>query len=249
MPNMMKSGNPVFKSDAFKNVLGQVGAEPMTINGTIGKTVILFVLLMITAGWTWTRYFSTGSAEAVQPFMLIGIFGGLIMAIATSFKPNWSPITAPIYAILEGLFVGSVSAFFDARFHGIVIQAVALTFGVMAVMLFLYRSRIIKVTEKFRLGVFAATGGIFLFYLATWIMGFFGVHTSLLFGGSTLSIGLSVVICAIAALNLVLDFDFIERVSAQGAPRYMEWYGGFALMVTLVWLYLEILRLLANSRR
>lgn len=246
--NMMKSTNPAFRAGAFRG-MPQVGAgEAMTINGAINKTVVLFVLLLITAGWVWSRY-TTGGPAAVQPFMIGGLIGGLIFAFATIFKPNWAPVTAPLYAILEGLVVGSISAFYNAHAHGIVIQAVALTFGVMAVMLFLYRARIIKVTEKFRMGLSAAIGGIFLFYIVTWVIGFFGVNTAILFGGGTLSIGISLVIVAIAALSLVLDFDMMQRASEAGAPKYMEWYTGFALMVTLVWLYLEILRLLGNARQ
>jgi uncharacterized YccA/Bax inhibitor family protein len=245
--NLMRaSSNPTLK--AFERT-GPIAGERMSINGTIGKTAILLILLMITAGWTWFKFFESGNPAVVQPYMWGGIIGGLIMAVATSFKPTWAKVTAPIYALLEGLFIGGISAFFQMRYPGVVVQAVALTFAVMAVMLVLYRTHVIKVTQRFRMGVMAATGGIFLFYLLTMIVGFFGVNTAYLFGGGGLSIGLSLAICAIAALNLVLDFDFIERAAAEGAPEYMEWYGGFALIVTLVWLYFEILRLLGNARR
>lgn len=246
--NMMKSTNPAFRTDAFRGLPRVGGTEAMTLHGAINKTVVLFVLLMITAGWVWTRY-TAGGPAAVQPFMIGGLIGGLAFAFATIFKPNWAPVTAPLYAILEGLVVGSISTFYNAQAHGVVIQAVALTFGVMAVMLFLYRARIIKVTEKFRMGLSAAIGGIFLFYLVAWIVQLCGVDTSMLFGGGTLGIGISIVICAIAALSLVLDFDMMQRASVAGAPKYMEWYTGFALMVTLVWLYMEILRLAGNMRQ
>ncbi|HET7674492.1 MAG TPA: Bax inhibitor-1/YccA family protein [Gammaproteobacteria bacterium] len=244
----MKSTNPAFRTSAFRG-LPQVGiGEAMTVKGAINKTIVLFVLLLITAGWVWSRY-TTGGPAAVQPFMLGGLLGGLIFAFATIFKPTWAHITAPLYAILEGLAIGGISAMYNAHSHGIVIQAVALTFGVMAVMLFLYRSGIIKVTDRFRMGVSAAIGGIFLFYMVTWIVSFFGVNTTLLFGGGTLAIGISLLCAAVAALSLVLDFDMMERAAAAGAPRNMEWYTGFALMVTLVWLYMEILRLLGNMRQ
>ncbi len=168
--------------------------------------------------------------------------------MVTVFKKEWSPVLAPVYALLEGLVLGGISAVTNVRYPGIAIQAVGLTFGVMFVLLFLYASRIINVTQKFRMGVIAATGGIMLFYLVQMVMGFFGVHFFALNGSGMLGIGISLFICAIASLNLVLDFDFIERGVNYGAPKFMEWYGAFGLMVTLVWLYLEILRLLSKTR-
>jgi uncharacterized YccA/Bax inhibitor family protein len=246
--NLMKSSNPAFRTGAYRD-MPQVGVgDVMTLNGAINKTIVLFVLLLITAGWTWSQYTPMNPA-AIQPYMIGGLIAGLVLALATIFKPNWAPISAPLYAIAEGFAIGGISAYYNAHAHGIVVQAVALTFGVMAVMLFLYRSGVIKVTQKFRMGLSAAIGGIFLFYMVTWIAGMFGVNTAFLFGGSTLSIGISLVIIGIAALSLVLDFDMMQRASVAGAPRYMEWYSGFALMVTLVWLYMEILRLLANTRQ
>ncbi|HET6724943.1 MAG TPA: Bax inhibitor-1/YccA family protein [Gammaproteobacteria bacterium] len=244
----MKSTNPAFRTSGFRE-MPQIGiGETMTLSGAINKTIVLFVLLMITAGWTWTQYTPLNPA-AIQPYMLGGLIVGFILAMATCFKPNWAPVSAPLYAIAEGFAIGGISAFYNAHAHGIVIQAVALTFGVMAVMLFLYRTGVIKVTEKFRMGLTAAIGGVFLFYLVTWVVGMFGVNTGLMFGGSGLSIGISLVIVAIAALSLVLDFDMMQRASVAGAPKYMEWYSGFALMVTLIWLYMEILRLLGNARQ
>ncbi|HET7306901.1 MAG TPA: Bax inhibitor-1/YccA family protein [Gammaproteobacteria bacterium] len=244
----MKSSNPAFRTGAYRD-LPRVGAgEAMTLNGAINKTIVLFVLLLITAGWTWTQYTPLNPA-AITPYLYGGLIVGLIMAFATIFKPNWAPISAPLYAIAEGFAVGGISAFYNAHAHGIVIQAVALTFGVMAVMLFLYRSHIIKVTQRFRMGVTAAIGGIFLFYIVTWIVGMFGVNMGLLFGSGSLSIGISLFIIGIAALSLVLDFDMMKRTSEVGAPKFMEWYSGFALMITLVWLYMEILRLLGNARQ
>jgi uncharacterized YccA/Bax inhibitor family protein len=246
--NLMKSSNPAFRTKGFRGQSDVGVGEAMTLNGAINKTAVLFLLLLITAGWTWTQY-NPANPGAIQPYMIGGIIVGLIFAFATIFKPNWAPYTAPLYAIAEGFAVGGISAFYNAHAHGIVIQAVALTFGVMAVMLVLYRTHVIKVTQKFRMGVSAAIGGIFLFYIATWIIGMFGVNMSMLFGGSGLSIGISLVIIAIAALSLVLDFDMMERASAAGAPKFMEWYTAFGLMITLVWLYMEILRLLGNARQ
>lgn len=240
-----RSGNPTMRvmSQAAPAASAQ---DRMTVGGTVGKTGLLFVLLVISAGWTWNRFFTNGGMEAVMPFMLAGVFGGLVLALATVFKPNWAHITAPLYAILEGLFVGAFSAMLTERFGPVVFHAVLLTLGVMLTMLTLYASGVIKVTRKFRMGVMAATGGVLIFYLATWVMGLLGVQTGSLFYGSTTSIVISLAILAIAALNLVLDFAFIKEQSDRGAPKKLEWYGAFALTVTLIWLYLEALRLMAN---
>ncbi len=248
MADLNKTGNPILRTKAFTQP-GVITGDRMTVSGTIGKSVIMLVLLTLTAGWVWSRFFATGSPEAVMPYVLGGVIGGLVFALATSFKPNWAPITAPLYAICEGFAIGGISALFESRYPGIVIQAVGLTLATALGMLTLYRTGIIKVTDRFKRMLFAATSGILIFYLVTWVVSFFGVNTSALFGHSSLSIGISLVIVAIAAFNLVLDFDIIARQSAMGAPRFMEWYGAFALMVTLVWLYLEILRLLGNTRR
>jgi len=170
----------------------------------------------------------------------------------TIFKKEWSPVTAPIYALLEGMALGGISAIINTRYPGIAFQAVSLTFGTLFVMLSLYRSGIIKVTDKFRIGIIAATGGICLFYFASMLLSFFHVNFfGSVWGSGAVGIGFSLVVVAIAALNLVLDFDFVEQGVAYGVPKYMEWYAAFGIMVTLVWLYLEILRLLAkmNSRR
>jgi len=183
---------------------------------------------------------------AVAPWLMIGGIGGLIVALITSFRPQSSAITAPIYAVLEGVLLGGLSAVFESMHAGIVMRAVALTMGVFVAMLVLYRSQVVPITNKFRMGVFAATGGIALVYLGSFIAGLFGANTAFLYDSSPLSIGISLVVIVVAALNLMLDFDFIEKASASGAPKYMEWYGAFGLMVTLVWLYLEMLRLLSK---
>jgi uncharacterized YccA/Bax inhibitor family protein len=190
-----------------------------------------------------------GGLETVVPWMMGGLIGGFVTAMVTIFKKEWAPVTAPIYAALEGLALGGLSAVFEMQYHGIVLQAVALTFGTMICMLIAYRSGLIKVTDKFRLGVVAATGAIALVYLATLVLSFFHVAVPFIYGGGTVGIVISLVIVTVAALNLVLDFDFVEQAAGAGAPKYVEWYAAFGLMVTLIWLYLELLRLLGNLRR
>jgi uncharacterized YccA/Bax inhibitor family protein len=249
---LFRTSNPALKPSAFETE-GLVIGERMTVSGSVNKTGILLICTVATAAWTWSRFLNAGDPEAaissVGPLLAVGAIGGFIVALITIFKHAWSPITAPIYALLEGLVLGGVSAMAELRFPGIPIQAVALTFGTLVMMLLVYRSGLIRVTDKFRLGVVAATGAIALFYVASMIMGFFGVHLfSSIAGATPLGIGISVVIVIVAALNLVLDFDFIERGSQAGAPKYMEWYAAFGLMVTLIWLYLEILRLLQKVR-
>ena len=186
--------------------------------------------------------------QAVTPMLVVGGIGGFIAALVTIFKKEWSAITAPLYALLEGLVLGAVSAMLEYRFHGIAIQAVALTFGTLIAMLLAYRSGLIKVTDKLRLGIVAATGGIAVFYFLQFILGFFGVHFTTINGSGPIGIGFSLIVVVVAALNLVLDFDLIENGARFGAPKYMEWYGAFALMITLIWLYFEILRLLSKFR-
>ena len=178
-----------------------------------------------------------------------GAIGGLVLALITVFKKEWSPVTAPMYALVEGLFLGAISAVFNAKFPGIVFQAVLLTFGTLFALLFAYRSGLIKATENFKLGVIAATGGIALLYLASFVLGFFNINVPVIHDSGWLGIAFSLFVVVVAALNLVLDFDFIETGVAQRAPKYMEWYGAFGLMVTLVWLYVEFLRLLSKIQQ
>ena len=213
------------------------------------------MLLLVLAGavFTWGKFFNGATYDnpgagmsAILPWLLIGGIGGFIMALVTTFRPQSSGVTAPIYAVLEGLFLGGISAVFEMQYPNIVMRAVGLTLAVFVVMLSLYRSGMINVNRKFMLGVMAATGGIALMYFVSFIAGMFGANMGFLYGNSNLSIGISLVVVVVAALNLVLDFAFIERASQSGAPKYMEWYGAFGLMVTLVWLYLEILRLLSK---
>ncbi|MBS0195040.1 MAG: Bax inhibitor-1/YccA family protein [Proteobacteria bacterium] len=248
----MRSSNPALSQNVFlDSASGAVrsGDSTMTVNGTVNKTAFLLVLVLVGAMYSWSQ-FRTGDFGSVQGLAMVGAIGGFILAMVTIFKQQWAMYTAPAYAALEGLFIGAISAIFEQRWPGIVMQAVGLTFGVMGALLLAYRSGLIRATEKFRLGVVAATGGVALFYLASMVMGFFGHPFSVISASTPLGIGLSVVVVIIAALNLVLDFDMIERGASAGAPKYMEWYGAFGLVVTLVWLYLEILRLLSklNSR-
>jgi uncharacterized YccA/Bax inhibitor family protein len=223
----------------------------MTLTGTVNKTGILLLCAIASAAWTWSLFMQSHDAADVAPQLIIGLIGGFIVALMTTFKPVWSPFTAPIYALLEGLVLGGISAIMDVRFPGIAIQAVGLTFGTLLVLLLAYRSGLIPVTAKLRMGIVAATGGICLFYFLSMLLSLFhwNIGSSLITGTGILGIGFSLFVVAIAALNLVLDFDFIERGASAGAPKYMEWYGAFGIIVTLVWLYLEILRLLSKLNR
>jgi uncharacterized YccA/Bax inhibitor family protein len=240
----MRTSNPTLNERVFRGQPMAFG-ETMTLQGTVNKTGILLLCAMATAAYSWHLFFS-GAMAAVNGLMLAGMIGGLIFALVTTFKAEWSPVTAPLYALCEGLMLGGISAMFELRFPGIAIESVSLTFGTMLVLLMIYKSGLIRVTQKFRMGVVAATGAIFLFYIVEMVLGFFHIGQGLMNSSSPLSIGISLVIVGVAALNLVLDFDFIERGARSGAPKYMEWYGAFGLMVTLVWLYLEILRLMSK---
>jgi uncharacterized YccA/Bax inhibitor family protein len=241
----MRSGNPVLKSDTF-DIAPQ--GERMTLGGTVNKTAILLALVLITAIYTWGRFYSTQDPASVMPLVLVGAIGGLVVCLVTVFKKEWSGVTAPVYALLEGFVVGGVSAMFEVRYPGIVIQAVGLTFGTLFALLMAYKSGLIKATENFKLGVVAATGGIALLYLVNIVMSMFGKPIGFIHDSGMFGILFSGFVVVIAALNLVLDFDFIEAGAENGAPKYMEWYGAFGLTVTLIWLYLEILRLLAKLR-
>ena len=226
------------------------GAEAMTINGTVQKTAGLLFLVVCSAAYTWTVARLDGGAAAAT-WAIAGAIGGLILFFAMLFKKEWSPVLAPAYALAEGLLLGAVSAMFQARYPGIVMQAVMLTMGTLATLLFVYRLGLIKATENFKLGVVAATGAIFVVYLAGWILSMFNREIPYIHQSGMIGIGFSLFVVVIAALNLVLDFDFIENGANAGAPRYMEWFAAAGLLVTLIWLYLEILRLLSklNSRR
>ena len=246
-----RSGNPMFRSNAFQpdaTFDETDSTQRMTLAGAINKTGILLVLCLVSAGYVWNRFFQSSEPAAVNGLMMLGLLGGLAMAMVTIFKRQWAGLTAPAYALLQGLALGGISAMFELQYPGIVIQAVGLTFGTLAVLLLAYKTGLIKPTENFRLMIVAATGGIALLYLVSFVMGLFGSSVGFIHSNGLFGIGFSLFVVAIAALNLVLDFDFIEAGAEQGAPKYMEWYGAFSLMVTLVWLYLEILRLLAKLR-
>jgi uncharacterized YccA/Bax inhibitor family protein len=247
MADLLRSNNPVLKESAFA---GQaITGDVMTIQGTVNKTGLLLFFVVVAAAWTWGLSHSE-KPEAAYPWMIGGALGGFVVALVTIFKKNWSPISAPIYALLEGLLLGGISAFFDRSYPGIAMQAISLTFGVLFVMLLAYKFGIIRATRGFKLGVIAATGGIALVYLANMVMSvFFHTQMSFLYSASPLGIGISLLVVIVAALNLIIDFDMIETAARMGAPKYMEWYGAFGLMVTLIWLYLEILRLLSKVRR
>lgn len=240
----MRSANPSLGESTFKGLHAENGAA-MTIQGTVNKTFILFLLLCATAVFTWHQHFS---GKDIQTWLWIGLLGGFIVALITIFAKRAAPYTAPLYALLEGLAIGGISAMFESQFEGITTQAILLTLGTLFSLLLVYRSGLIKVTENFKLGVVAATGAIFFVYLADFVLRFFGMEVPFIHETGLVGILISVAIVVVAALNLVLDFDFIEKGAEQQAPKYMEWYGAFGLMVTLVWLYFEILRLLSKIR-
>src|SRR5215472_7140235 len=247
MADLMKTSNPALGQNTFRDFAGFSG-DTMTVSGAVNKAGILIILCVASAAWTWNRFFATGDPSSVAPMMLVGGIGGFIPAMVTIFKKEWAGITSPLYALAEGALLGGISAMLEMKYKGIAIQAVMLTFGTLVVMLLAYRSGLIKVTDKLRLGIVAATGGIALFYLAQFILGFFGITFHAINSSSPIGIGFSLLVVGIAALNLVLDFDLIEQGARYNAPKYMEWYSAFALMVTLVWLYFEILRLLTKFR-
>ena len=237
----MRSGNPALSSKSFEN-LSTTSSDVMTLDGAVNKTAISMGILLFAAYYTYTK--------AIMDYILIGFIGGFVVALVTIFKKSWSPVTVPIYAVLEGLALGGISKMYaDAFEPGIVPQAIMLTLGILFALLFAYKTKIIRATENFKLGVFAATAGIGIVYLVSFFMGIFGSGGLPVMdptNSSMLSIGFSLFVVVIASLNLVMDFDFIETGAANGAPKYMEWYGAFGLLVTLIWLYLEILRLLAK---
>lgn len=247
MAGLIGSSNPVLREKAFTGPLA--AGEAMTIQGTVNKTGVLLLFVVVSAAWTWGLSHSQ-TPEAAYPWMIGGALGGFVTALVTVFKKTWAPLSAPVYALFEGLFLGGISAIFERSYPGIAVQSVSLTFGVMFVMLLAYKFGIIRATRGFKLGIIAATGGIALVYLANMVMGvFFHSPMSFLYSSTPLGIGISLFVVVIAALNLIIDFDMIETAARMGAPKYMEWYGAFGLMVTLVWLYLEILRLLSKTRR
>jgi uncharacterized YccA/Bax inhibitor family protein len=247
MADIFRSNNPVLKESAFTGQLSS--GQAMTIQGTVNKTGLLLLCVVVTSAWTWGLGHSE-TPEAAMPWMLGGAFGGFVMALVTIFKKQWSPVTAPIYALLQGLFLGGISALFERSYPGIAVRAVTLTFATLLILLLAYKTGIVRATRGFKLGVLVATGAIALVYFVSMIASiFFHTQFSFLYSSSPLSIGISLFVVVIAALNLIIDFDMIETAAKAGAPRYMEWFGAFGLMVTLIWLYTEILRLLGKLQR
>lgn len=248
---LFNSSNPTVAEKVFKKSLGTADANAgtMTIGGAIGKFGFLLLMVMGGAFYTWSLL-AKGQNSLLQTLMMVGLFGGLIIAMVIIFKPHLAKYLAPLYALLEGLALGGISvvvnAAFAQKYPGIVLQAVGLTFAVALGMLALYGFRIIKATKKFRAIIYSATMGILIFYLISWVLSLFHVNVAFMYDSSLLGIGISLFVVAIAALNLILDFDMIEKGAQMGAPKYMEWYGAFGLMITMVWLYLEILKLLTR---
>ena len=251
---LLKSGNPTLTDKMFNTSATDYNQGVMTAGGAMNKFGFLFLMVIAGAGFSWHLYYQ-GKAQTMMPLMMLGVFGGLITAIVIMFKKTWAPFLAPLYGLLEGLFLGAISAImneaFSAKYPGIVMQAVGLTLGVAVAMFLLYNFKIIRATERFKSVLFTATMGIAIFYLITWILRLFHVQLDFMLIGnsSPLGIGISLFVVIIAALNLIMDFDMIEQGAQMGAPKYMEWYCAFGLMVTIVWLYIEILKLLSRFAR
>lgn len=243
----IRSSNPAFRNGVFTRAAAAADEGVMTLGGTVAKTTVLLALTMASAIYTWSQL--AARPEQIGTIMLVGFLGGFVVAMVTIFKPNVSPVTAPLYAVLEGAALGGVSLVYNARYPGLPAQAVMLTFAVALVMLTLYQLRVIRATERFRSVIVTATLGIFVFYLLTFTLGFFGIQMPLVNSASPMGIAFSVFTSGVAAFFLILDFDLIEEGVQRGAPKRMEWYGGFSLLVTLIWLYLELLRLLGKLRR
>lgn len=246
---LFKSSNPALGDDTFSRYGRATSAsDVMSISGTVNKIGILLILVLCTAVWTWNLYFTSQDTAAVYPWLMLGSIGGLVVAFITIAKKEWAYITAPIYALLKGLALGGLSAIYEAKYPGLVIQAVALTMTTLGALLLAYKSGLIKATENFKLIVASATGGIALLYLVGFGLSFFNISIPYIHESGIIGIGFSLFVVAIAALNLVMDFDFIEGGADQQAPKFLEWYAAFGLVVTLIWLYLEFLRLLSKLR-
>lgn len=248
---LFKSGNPTLSQKIFDRAASEQASlqGTMSVRGALNKFGFLLFMVMASAAYTW-HLFQEGKPQTTTTLMIVGMIGGLIAALVIAFKPLWSGFLSPLYALLEGLFIGGISAIlnnaFAEKYPGLIMQAVGLTFGVAIAMFLLYNFRVIKATQKFKSIIITATLGIGIFYLLTLVLRLFGVNVGFMYDSSMLSIGISLFVVGIAALNLILDFDMIEQGAENGAPKVMEWYGAFGLMVTLVWLYLEILRLLSK---
>ena len=245
--DLFKSSNPALGEKTFRGFTYTSTDDAMTVRGTMNKLGFMLLIMMAGAFFTWNGFYK---GQNINPYIWGGAIGGLVIALVMAFKKEWAPWLAPAYAILEGLFVGGISAFYNFAFAesvpNIITNAVGLTVGVAAAMFLLYHTGLVKATQRFKTIVVMATAGIAIFYVIVLVLRMFSVPVAFMHDSSPLGIGISLFVCAIAALNLIIDFDMIEQGSAQGAPKYMEWYGAFGLLVTLVWLYLEILRLLSR---
>lgn len=248
--NLTKSSNPALSNKIFSSAGYASGTEVMTLQGTLNKALLMLVVVILGAAYTWRMFFESVNPASVMPWILVGGIGGFITSLIVIFAPKTSPYTAPIYSLLEGLFLGGISAYFaSSHGAGIIIQAVGLTLAIFFLMLLAYRSGTIRATGKFKVMVLAATGAIALTYLVSFILSFFGMGLGFIHSSGTFGIIFSLIVVGVAALNIIIDLDFIDRAAAMRAPKYMEWYGAFGLMVTLIWLYIEILKLLAKLRR
>src|SRR2546421_5713324 len=246
---LIRTSSPALNARTFADLRRDPTAPPMTLEGTVNKAALLLFLVVVPAAWVWSQVRTALDPAVVGPWILLGVVGGFIAAIATILKKEWAPVTAPVYAALEGLAIGGLSALLETKYPGIVMQAVGLTFATLAAMLVAYRTGLIKATEKFKLGVFAATGAIALYYLVGWVLSWFHVAMPFLQGNSTASLVVSGIIVVVAALNLILDFDFIETGVAGAAPQDTGWYGAFGLMVTPILAYPGVLRLPGQATR
>jgi uncharacterized YccA/Bax inhibitor family protein len=247
---MLRTSNPALGAFRAPTMYGGFrDFERMSVSGVVNATIVLLAILGIAALGMWYLMFFAGISFMLALVLIIGgAIGGFVVAIITVFKREWSPYTAPVYAGLEGLFLGGISGIFEVFFPGIVLEAIALTLGVFALMLLIYKSGVIQVNRSFIIGVVAATGAIAIVYMVGWMLTWFGIWVEFIYGASIFSIAFSLIVVAIAALNLMLDFHLIAEGTSSGLPKYMDWYGAFALMITLIWLYVEILRLLAKLR-
>lgn len=251
MRSIGRSANPaltgeVFTKEKAKNTSATTGDDFMTVDGAVWRTLFLFIILLFPAYYTWSL---VGTGANLMPYTLGGAIGGFVVALVTIFKKEWSPYTAPLYAFLEGLFLGAISGIFESQFQGITLQAVGLTFATLFMLLTAYLFGWIKVTQKLRSGIMIATGSVAIVYMISLVFNLFGGSVPYIHGSGPIGIGFSLVVVGIAAMNLLLDFEFINEGAQQEAPKYMEWFAAFGLMVTLIWLYIEILRLLSKIRR
>ncbi|HNW94347.1 MAG TPA: Bax inhibitor-1/YccA family protein [bacterium] len=241
--------NPMLRESVYEQAGVVAHGETMTVAGTSAKTLLLFIIMCIPASWVWWQLQVTQNVAALMPLMWGGLIGGLVLSLVTVFKPDWAAVTAPLYAICEGFVIGLLSTFFEAMYPGIVIQAVGATFGVAGLMFTAYATGLLRPTRPFITFVVAASGGICLLYLANIVLAsFFGMHLPFIHEGGLWGIVFSLVVVCVAALNLIIDFGFIAKGAEQGAPKSLEWYGAFGLLVTMLWLYLEMLRLLGKLR-